>query len=133
MTFYIAPKGVENTKGTSAKFNAGGKVRVGGDFENTGDVQVDTRANLEIVGNIINKGTFSIKDYIAESQYGLIENAISDLQGEAKDHLQQSYQDLKDGEINSANTWFKKFIGYIAKHPELITSSVQIMLQLFYK
>ena len=133
MTFNITPKGVNNTKGTSAKFNGGGSVKIGGDFQNTGDVQIDVRANLEVLGNVVNAGTFSIKDYVAESQYQLFEQAINDLQGDAKNYLQSSYQDLKSGDIPSANNWFKKFTGYINNHPELVTSSVQILLQLFYR
>lgn len=132
MTFHISPKGVRNTKGTTAKFG-GGKVKISGDFENAGDVQIDVRANLEILGNVVNEGTFNIKDYVAESKYKLIENAINNLQGNAKTFLQQSYQDLKAGNTENANGWFKKFIDYINQHPELATSSIQIMLQLFYK
>ena len=133
MTFHISSKGVKNTKGTVARFSGGGKVKIGGSFENTGDVQIDIRANLEILGSVVNSGTFSVKDYIAESRYKLIEDAINDLQGNAKNYLQQSYQDLKQGNIESANNWFKKFIVYIKQHPALITSSIQVMLQLFFK
>lgn len=133
MTFHISPKGVNNTKGTTAKFGGGGNVKIGGDFQNTGDVQIDIRAKLEVLGNVVNAGTFSIKDYVAENQYQLFEKAIADLQGDAQSYLQSSYQDLKSGNIPGANSWFKKFTGYIKDHPELVTSSVQIMLQLFYK
>lgn len=133
MTFHISPKGVNNTEGTTAKFNGGGTVKIGGSFQNSGDVQIDVRANLEVFGNVVNAGTFSIKDYVAEGQYQLFEKAITDLQGNAKSYLQSSYQDLKSGNIPSANSWFKKFAGYIKEHPELVTSSVQIVLQLFYR
>lgn len=133
MTFHISPKGVNNTKGTTAKFSDGGSVKIGGDFQNTGDVQIDVRAKLEVLGGVVNAGTFSIKDYVAESQYQLFEGAINDLQGDAQSYLQSSYQDLKSGNIPSANNWFKKFADYIKDHPELATSSVQIMLQLFYR
>lgn len=133
MTFYVSPKGVKNTEGTTAKFGDGGSVKIGGDFKNTGDVQIDVRANLEVLGNVVNAGTFSIKDYVAENQYQLFEAAINDLQGEAQNYLRSSYQDLKSGDIPSANSWFQKFAGYIKNHPELVTSSVQIVLQLFYK
>ncbi len=133
MTFHISPKGVNNTGGTTAKFNGGGTVKIGGSFQNSGDVQVDVRASLEILGNIMNTGTFSIKDYVAESQYQLFKQAINDLRGDAQNYLRHSYQDLKDGNIPSANNWFKKFAGYIKDHPNLATSSVQILLQLFYK
>ncbi|MBI4086576.1 hypothetical protein HY416_01185 [Candidatus Kaiserbacteria bacterium] len=132
MTFHISPKGINNTEGTTARFGGGGIVKVGGDFQNTGNVQIDVRANLEVLGNVTNAGTFSIKDYIAESQYELLEAAIKDLQGDAQTYLQSSYQDLKNGNVSSANTWFKKFVSYIKEHPELITSSVQVVLQLFY-
>lgn len=130
MTFNITPKGVNNTKGTSARF-IDGSVKIGGNFKNTGDVQIDVRAKLDVLGNVVNAGTFNIRDYVAESQYQLLEQAINDLQGNAKDYLQSSYQDLKSGNIPSANSWFKKFVGYIKNHPELVTSSVQVALQLF--
>lgn len=133
MTFHISPKGVNNTKGTTAKFGDGGSVKIGGDFQNTGDVQIDVKANLEVLGNVVNAGAFSIKDYVAESQYQLFEQAINDLEGDAQNYLQASYQDLKSGNIPSANSWFKKFAGYIKDYPGLVISSVQIVLQLFYK
>ena len=133
MTFYISPKGVNNTKGTIAKFGDGGSVKIGGDFQNTGDVQIDVRANLEVLGNIVNAGAFSVKDYVTESRYQLFEQAINDLKGDAQNYLRASHQALKNGDIPSANGWFKKFAGYIKDHPELVTSSVQIVLQLFYK
>ncbi|OHA70592.1 MAG: hypothetical protein A3F15_02620 [Candidatus Wildermuthbacteria bacterium RIFCSPHIGHO2_12_FULL_40_12] len=133
MTFHISPKGVNNTEGTTAKFNGGGTVKIGGSFQNSGDVQIDVRANLEVLGNVVNAGTFSIKDYVAENQYQLFEQAINDLQGDAQAYLRSSYQDLKSGNIPSSNAWFRKFADYIKDHPELVTSSVQIVLQLFYR
>lgn len=131
MTFHISPKGGNNTEGTTAKFNGDGAVKIGGSFQNSGDVQIDVRANLEVLGNVVNAGTFSIKDYVAESQYQLLEQAINELQGDVQNYLRSSYQDLKSGNIPSANNWFKKFASYIKDHPELVTSSVQIVLQLF--
>ena len=134
MALNISDKdGVNHTEGTSMQINGGGKIKIDGDFKNSGDVQIDTGANLEVLGNVVNAGTFSIKDYVAESQYQLFELAVNDLQGEAKNYLQSSYQDLKSGNIPSANNWFKKFTGYINNHPELVTSSVKILLQLFYR
>jgi hypothetical protein len=131
VTFHISSQGVNNTVGTSAKFNGGGSVKIRGNFENTGDVQVDVRADLEVLGNVVNDGTFNIKDYVTENQYQRFEQAINDLQGDAKNYLESSYQDLKRGDIPSANNWFKKFANYITEHPELVTASVQIVLQLF--
>ena len=133
MIFHISTNGVNNTEGTTAKFNGGGTIKIGGGFQNSGDVQIDVRANLEVLGNVVNAGTFSIKDYVAENQYKLFERAINDLRGDAQNYLRSSYQDLKSGNMPSANSWFKKFTDYIKNHPELITSSVQIVLQLFYK
>ena len=133
MTFHISPKGVHNTEGTTTEFNGGGIVKISGNFQNSGDVRIDVRANLEVLGNVVNAGSFNIKDYVAESKYQLFEQAINDLQGDAKNYLQSSYQDLKSGNITSANSWLKRFAGYIKDHPELITSSVQIVLQLFYR
>lgn len=133
MTFIISPQGVNNTLGTTAKFNPGGSIKVGGNFQNSGTVEIDVRANLDILGNVLNSGNFNIKDYVTEAQYQIIESAINDLNGEAKEFLQQSYNALKGEDVEKANSWFGKFIGYIKEHPELITSSVQILLQLFSK
>ncbi len=132
MTFNVSQNGVNNTKDTSAKFGVG-SVKIHGGFENTGDVQIDIRANLEVFGKVVNSGIFNIKYYIAESQYQLFEQAINELQGDAQNYLRSSYQNLQSGNILNANSWLKKFAGYIKDHPELITSSVQIVLQLFYK
>lgn len=132
MALNISDKdGVSHTEGTSMQINGGGKIKIDGGFKNTGDVKIDTGANLEILGGVVNAGTFSIKDYVAEDQYRFFEQAINDLQGDAQKYLRSSYQDLKSGNTESANSWFKKFTGYIQQHPELITSSVQIVLQLF--
>jgi len=120
-------------EGTSAQFNGGGKVKISGDLKNTGVVEIDTMANLEVLGSVVNCGTFSIKDYVAEGQYKLFEQAIKDLKGDAQSYLSSSYQDLKGGDIANANSWFKKFADYIQQHPELIASSVQTLLQLFHK
>jgi len=131
MTFNISPDGVDNTEGSTAKFNGGGIVKIGGHFQNSGVVEIDRRANLEILGNVVNSGTFNIKDYVAEAHYQLLEQAINNLQGDAQTYLASSYKDLKTGNVAGANSWFKKFAGYIKDHPELITSSVQAILQLF--
>ena len=133
MTFHISPKGVHNTEGTTTEFNGGGIVKISGNFQNSGDVRIDVRANLEVLGNVVNAGSFNIKDYVAESKYQLFEQAINDLQGDSQTYLRSSYQDLKSGDLAGANSWFKKFVVYIKNHPELATSSVQIMLQLFYR
>lgn len=122
---------VENTEGTIAKFGKGGKVQIGGDFTNTGKVEVDIRANLEIIGNLINSGDFRIKDYITEKKYKLIENAINELDGEAKKYLKKAYQGLRDGKEKNTNIWFGKFTSYLKEHPELITGAVSILLQIF--
>lgn len=131
MTFIVSPKGVQNTEGTTAKFGGGGSVQIGGNFQNTGIVEMDIRANLTVLGNILNSGNFSIKDYIREDQYKLIENAINQLSGDPKNYLNESYQSLKDNNIQEANNFLSQFISYIKDHPELITGSVQILLQLF--
>lgn len=131
MTFNISNRGVNNTEGTTAKFGHVGKVEIKGDFKNSGEVEIDIRANLNILGNLLNSGTFDIKDYITENKYKLIENAINDLEGDAKNYLKSSYDKLKQGNVPEANNWFGKFYSYIKQHPELMTSSVQILLQLF--
>ncbi|MBU3924645.1 MAG: hypothetical protein V1732_02175 [Patescibacteria group bacterium] len=135
MTFNISSNGVNNTNGTIAKFgsNPNGNVKIHGNFQNTGNVQIDVRANLEVVGNIINAGNFSIRDYVREQNYDLIEKAIAELNGEAKNYLSQSYKNIKTGNAAEANNYFKRFINYIKDHPELVTSSIQIILQIFSK
>lgn len=133
MTFIISSNGVSNTEGTTAKFGAGGIVKVGGNFQNTGNVEIDVRANLQVIGNIINAGNFSVKDYLNEGFYESIEKAIDDLKGEPKKDLQKSYQSFKLGYEDKANNYFRNFFTYIQQHPELVTSSVQILLQLFLK
>ncbi len=129
MTFIVSPKGVKNTKGTSAKFGGGGTVQVGGDFKNTGDVEVDVRANLKITGNVVNSGNFHLKDYVAQEQYRLVENTIRELEGDPKELLQTSYNSLRSGENKKADSNFRKFVNYIKDHPELVTGAVQILLQ----
>ena len=126
--------GVNHTEGTSMQINGGGSVKIGGDFKNTGEVKVDVRANLEVLGDVVNDGTFSIKDYVAEDKYKYFEQAINDLRGgDAQTLLRSSYEDLRSGNIDGANSWFKKFTAYLQQHPELVTASVQIVLQLFQK
>lgn len=132
MTFIISKDGVNNTASTTAKFGAGGSVKVGGNFQNSGNVEVDIRANLDILGNLLNSGNFSIRDYVTESQYQIIEAAIADLSGDAKEYLQQSYQSLKREDLEQANNWFGQFIGYIKEHQEVVTSSIQVLLKLFF-
>jgi hypothetical protein len=135
MTFIIRKNSngsgeVENTESTTARFNQG-KVRIGGDFTNSGKVEIDIRADLEILGNLINSGNFHIKDYIAENEYKLIENAINELDGEAKKYLEETYRALRRGEEKNTNIWFGKFTSYLKEHPQLITGAVQILLQIF--
>lgn len=131
MTFIISPNGVNNTQGTIAKFGGSGSVKVGGNFQNSGDVEIDTRADLTIAGNVLNSGSFNIKDYIAESHYNIIQKAISDLDGEPKELLLETLAGLRNGNDSTAASKFQQFLGYIKNHPEIITSSVQILLQLF--
>jgi hypothetical protein len=131
MTFIISPRGVQNTEGTTAKFGNGGSVLIGGNFHNSGNVEVDTRANLSVLGDIINSGNFNIKDYIKENNYKLIENAITDLNGDPKSYLETVYQNLKINNIPEANCFFNRFVSYIKNHPDLITGSIQILLQIF--
>ena len=131
MTFIISPKGVQNTEGTTAKFGSGGSVLVGGNFKNSGNVEVDIRANLTVLGDIINSGRFNIQDYINENNYRLIENAITDLEGDPKNYLETVYQSLKVNNIPEANSYFNRFVSYIKNHPELITGSIQVLLQIF--
>lgn len=131
MTFIISPKGVQNTVGTTAKFGGGGSVQIGGNFQNTGNVEVDIKANLKVLGNVINAGNFNIKDYVREDKYKLMKGAINELTGDPKSYLNTSYQNLKRNNIQKANNYFSRFVSYIRKHPELVTGSVQILLQLF--
>ncbi|MEK7645332.1 MAG: hypothetical protein AAB391_03390 [Patescibacteria group bacterium] len=133
MTFIVSSKGVNNTEGTTAKFGSGGTVTIGGDFQNTGSVEIDLKANLKVLGSVVNAGTFSVKDYVAENQYPLFEEAIRSLQGSAKEYLQYSYRDMRNGDLAAADGWFKKFIYYTKDHPELVTSSAQVLLQIFYR
>ncbi|KKQ34937.1 MAG: hypothetical protein US52_C0041G0008 [candidate division WS6 bacterium GW2011_GWA2_37_6] len=130
MTFIISPNGVNNTQGTLAKFGGGGSVKIGGNFENSGDVEVDIRADLNIIGNVLNSGKFSIKDYLTEEHYKLIEKAILELDGESKELLEETLVGLKNGNNTMATSKFKHFLEYIKNHPEIITSSVQVVLQL---
>lgn len=130
MTFIVSPNGVKNTAGTTAIFGSGGSVQMGGNFENTGDVQIDTRANLTVIGNIINSGTFHIKDYVTEEKFRILEKAITEQSGESKELLQQTLMNLQIGNTLEADDKFQKFVSYIQQHPELITASVQIILQL---
>jgi hypothetical protein len=131
MTFIISPGGVKNTKGTVAKINGGGRVNIEGSFENSGQVNIDIRANLNVVGRVINSGNFNIQDYITQEKLSLIDAAIRDLGGEPKQYLRKSYEYLKSGDNEQADRWFRRFYSYIAKHPELVVGSVQILLQLF--
>ncbi|MEA1981205.1 MAG: hypothetical protein U9N54_09555 [candidate division Zixibacteria bacterium] len=133
MTFIISPKSIQNTKGTTAKFGGGGSVNIGGDFQNIGDVRVDVRAKLSVIGNVINTGSFHIKDHVAKKQYKLIENAIADSDGQARKYLQNFDKHLKDKKFVKAKKGFGKFFIYIKHHPELITDSIQALLQLFLK
>lgn len=133
MTFIVSPKGVKNTKGTTAKFGGGGSVRISSGFQNTGDVEIDIRANLDVAGDVINGGTFHIKDYVTEERYKLVEQAIDELKGKPRDYLQYFYTYLQDGEFEQAEGRFQKFFSYVKKHPELVTGSVQILLQLFLR
>lgn len=130
MAFIVSSNGVNNTAGTTARVNRAGAVRVGGNFINSGNVQIDTKANLSIALDFINKGNFSIKDYVAEEQYKLIDNAIDSLNGESKQLLSQTLLELKKENNEEATNKFKKFLNYIKDHPEVVTSSVQVMLQL---
>ena len=129
MTFIVSNKGVNNTEGTTAKFGSG-KISVGGDFKNTGNVEVDIRATLNVAGNVVNAGNFHIKDYITQDRYKTIESALKELEGEPRKYLLKSYDNLKNGKFDKSDSWFNKFFSYIKKHPELVTGSVQILLQL---
>lgn len=121
---------VQNTESTTASFNEG-SVNVEGDFENSGDVNVDVRANLSVAGNVINSGNFNIRDFVTEKHFEIMEKAISDLSGAPKEYLSQTYEEIKSGNVEKANSWFRKFYNYVKKHPVLVTSSIQILLQLF--
>ena len=129
MTFNIANSGINNTLGTSAEFMPGGSVQIGGNFTNYGEVRIDVRANIRVIGSVVNQGKFHIKNYVEEEKYKLIENAISDLRGEPKTLLEESYTYLKNGKHSKADNLFKKFVNYLTEHPELITDTVQILLQ----
>jgi len=124
---------VENTESTTANFASGGKTKIEGNFINRGNIEVDIRANLEIIGNLENldSGNFHIKDYVTEEKYRIIESAISELNGEAKEYLEKAYQGLREQKEKDADTWFKKFISYLKENPTLITGSVGILLQIF--
>lgn len=129
MIFKVSEEGVKNTKGTKAKFGANGKVLIRGNFQNTGDVEVDTNANLEILGDLINSGSFNVKDYLGQERYVLIEKAINALDGQAKLYLQSSYGYLKRGEIEKANSYFGRFVSYLKRHPGVVVGAVQVLLQ----
>lgn len=131
MTFNVSKKGVNNTDGTTARFNPGGTVKVRGDFQNSGKVEIDIRADLDILGSIINSGDFSIKDYATEQFYQILQSAIRESSGESREFLQNTYKSLGEGREKDATNYFKNFLGYIKKHPELITSTIQILLQIF--
>ncbi len=133
MTFIVGPGGVENTDGTEASFGGGGFVRVGGNFKNSGKVNVDTKANLDVLGDIINSGSFNILDYATKEKYAFFENAIKDLNGDAKIYTQEFYLAVQKNEPIEAKSKLAKLVSYFKDHPELVTSSVQVLLQLFYR
>src|SRR3989344_9146212 len=134
MTFNISSDGVlgevENTEGTEARFNGGGQVKIRGNFTNSGNVQVDIRANLDILGNVVNSGSFDILDFVTRDKYILFENAIKDLDGDAKLYVQDFYLAVQKNQPEEAKSKFSQFISYLKLHPELITSSVSILLQI---
>ncbi|MAG44859.1 hypothetical protein CL633_03140 [bacterium] len=135
MTLEISPNKVKNTKGTTVRFGGGknGRVQVGGDFINEADVEIDIRANLDVLGNLINSGKFNIKDYVEEENYKIIEKAIKSLNGKPKGYLNLAYQNLKNRKIDKANNNFRKFILYVKEHPEVVIAPVQSLLQLLLK
>ena len=131
MTFNISRKGVNNTNGTTARFNSGGTVKVRGDFQNSGKVEIDIRADMDILGSVINSGDFSIKDYTTEQFFQILKYAIQESSGESREFLQNTYKSLGEGKEKEATTYFRSFLGYIKNHPELITSTIQMLLQIF--
>ncbi len=131
MTFKIGPDGVENTEDTKAKFSGGGSVRIGGNFTNSGKVKIDIKARLDILGNVVNSGDFNILDFTTKDKYTLFENAIKDLKGEAKIYTQDLYLAVQNNKPEEAKSKFSQLISYLKLHPELVTSSVQLLLQIF--
>jgi hypothetical protein len=123
---------IKNTDGTDVSFGPA-KIKINGKFYNSGNVKIDVQANLEIAEDVINSGNFDIKDYVEESNYPIIEDAIAEMSGYPKEELENAYSDIKIGDKKSADNRFKKIVGYFKEHPELVTSSVQILLQLFLK
>ena len=62
MTFIVSTRGVENTESTEVKIGAG-HVKIGKDFKNSGKVDIDTSANVDVEGNVSNDGKFSIRKF----------------------------------------------------------------------
>ncbi len=60
MTLIIRPNGVENTDST--EISIGGKVSVGGNFNNSGKVKVFEGGRLDIQKDVLNSGDISIND-----------------------------------------------------------------------
>ena len=131
MTFIVSSNGVLNTDGTTAKFGSGGSVRIGGDFSNSGKVEVDIGANLEVVGDVVNRGSFDIKDYCNAGELELIRSAIHQLGGEPRMLLDEVYKQIRIGKGAEAKSGLVRFINYLKTHPELVVGSVQTLLQLF--
>lgn len=60
MTFIIGPKGVRNTEGTEVRMGKA-KIKIGGDFTNEGKTKI-YETDLDIFGNLIQKGEFVVND-----------------------------------------------------------------------
>ena len=113
---------IKNTKGTKAMFNQGGQINFGAEFDNSGEVEIDLRANVSFLEKVTNSGSFNIKDYITESKYQLIEKVIDELEGEQKELLSKVYSSVKENNDKTANSWFKKLVESL-KDPSMISST----------
>ena len=132
----VGPNGekkIEHTPGTTMGIRSAGKIAFNGPFENSGEMNVDIRANLAFMDKVINSGSFDVKDYVGEG-YAVVERAIAELPhgSSAKDELTQALHAMRSNDGAKANGAFSRFLGYIKTHPTLITNSVSIMLHLFH-
>lgn len=131
MTFIISNDGIKNTDGTSAEFNDGGNITFGRDFENSGNVEIDIRANIQFLGKVSNAitGNFNIKDYVNERFITALDVAILDSEGNAHKYLIELKNSIETKNAQDSRNIIKSFIGYLKQHPEMITASIQILLQ----
>lgn len=136
MVFRVDDNGV-SVDGTTEVSMGGvgqGSVTVQGNFINKGKgkVNVDTRANLQVAGDIVNSAEFNIRDFGSSVSHVLIEDTIEELETkspEARAHLANAYEHIKANEQVKAHGSLKLFVGYMQKHPELVTGGTQLILQ----